>query len=163
MIGPDNLRPTRQPGQATEVGADRRFATGVLVLVVVALGWPWYAWFVEDLLDRRRLAVEAARLEADLAEQAEQARQASEQARRSRLARERERRVAAVRIAGVSDAADAPVVIARLGDASLEEARETLCIQAADWLRRPTSGIRLRIQRHNGNRPATDAGELRCP
>lgn len=163
MTEPDNYRPPRQRGTAADAAADRRFGTGVLVLVVLALAWPWYAWFVEDLLDRRRLALDAAQLDAALAEQAEQARQASEQARRSRLARERERRVAAVRIAGVSDAADAPVVIARLGDASLEEARETLCIQAADWLRRPTSGIRLRIQRHNGNRPATDAGELRCP
>ncbi|MBX3726253.1 MAG: hypothetical protein KF823_10070 [Xanthomonadales bacterium] len=163
MTEPDNYRPPRQNGKTPDTAADRRFGTGVLVLVVLALAWPWYAWFVEDLLDRRRLALEAAQMEAALAEQAEQARQASQQARQGRLARERERRVAAVQLAGVSDAADAPVVIARLGEASLEEAGETLCRQAGEWLRRPTSGIRLRVQRHNGSRPATDVGELRCP
>lgn len=163
MNGSDNYRPPRQRGAAADAASDRRFGTGVLVLLVLVLAWPWYAWFVEDLLDRRRLALEAALLDAALAEQAEQARQASEQARRSRLARERERRIAAVQVAGVSDAPDAPVVIARLGEASLDEAREALCRQAADWLRRPTSGSRLRIQRHNGGRPATDAGTLDCP
>lgn len=163
MTEPDNYRPPRQNGRTADTAADRRFGTGVLVLVVLALAWPWYAWFVGDLLDRRRLALEAAQLEAALAAQAEQARQASELARQGRLARERERRVAAVRVAGVSDAADSPVVIARLGEASLEEARETLCRQAGEWLRRSASGTRLRIQRHNGSRPATDGGELRCP
>lgn len=163
MTEPDNYRPPRQNGRTADTAADRRFGTGVLVLVVLALAWPWYAWFVGDLLDRRRLALEAAQLEAALAAQAEQARQASELARQGRLARERERRMAAVRVAGVSDAAGAPVVIARLGEASLEEARETLCRQAGEWLRRPTAGIRLRIQRHNGSLPATDVGELSCP
>jgi hypothetical protein len=163
MTGPDNYRPPRQNGRTADSAADRRFGTGVLVLVVLALAWPWYAWFVGDLLDRRRLALDAAGLEAELADVAERTRQASEQARRSRLARERERRVAAVQVAGVSDAPGAPVVIARLGEASLGEARETLCRQAADWLRRPVSGSRLTIQRHNGDRPATDAGILDCP
>ncbi|MDZ3822322.1 MAG: hypothetical protein U0S76_01835 [Pseudoxanthomonas sp.] len=163
MTGPDNYRPPRQRGKAADSAADRRFGAGVLVLVVLALAWPWYAWFVEDLLDRRRLALEAAQLDAALAEQAEQARQATVQAHRNRLARERERRVASVQVAGVSDAAEAPVVIARLGEASLEEARETLCRQAAEWLGRPISGSRLRVQRHNGDRPASDAGTLDCP
>jgi hypothetical protein len=165
MIEPDPHRPSasyRWPA-SPEAGAERRFGTALLVLVVVALAWPWYAWFVQDYLDRRMMAAAAAQLDAQLGEQSRQLQRAQSQARRSRLAEARARRIAAVQVAGVSDTGVEPVVIVRLAESSPEEARAAICRQAEHWLRRPTAGTRLRIQRHNGEQPAIDAGILQCP
>jgi hypothetical protein len=165
MIEPDPHRPGsgyRWPA-LPDAGAERRFGTAVVVFVAVALAWPWYAWFVQDYLDRRMMTAAAAQLDAQLGEQTRQMQRAQSQARRSRLAEERARRIAAIQVAGVSDNGAEPVVIVRLGESNPEEARAAICGQAEHWLRRPTAGTRLRIQRHNGDQPAIDAGTLQCP
>jgi hypothetical protein len=165
MIEPDPHRPGPGPRwpSAPDAGAERRLGTALLVFVAVALAWPWYAWFVHDYLDRRMMAAAAAQLDAQLGEQTRQMQRAQSQARRSRLAEERARRIAAIQVAGVSDNGAEPVVIVRLGESSPEEARAAICGQAEHWLRRPIAGTRLRIQRHNGDQPASDAGALQCP
>jgi hypothetical protein len=165
MIEPEPQRPAagyRWPA-APEAGAERRLGTALLVFVVVALAWPWYAWFVQDYLDRRMMAAAAAQIDAELAGQARQLQRAQSQAQRARAAQSRAQRIAAVQVAGVGDTGAEPVVVVRLGESNPEEARAVICRQAADWLRRPTAGTRLRIQRHNGDQPAIDAGTLQCP
>lgn len=148
---------------APDAGAERRMGTALLVFVVVALAWPWYAWFVQDYLDRRVMAAASSQFAAELGEQTRQMQRAQAHARRSRQAEARARRLGAVQVAGVSDDGAEPVVIVRLGESNPDEARAAICRQTADWLRRPTAGTRLRIQRHNGDQPAIDAGTLRCP
>ncbi len=147
----------------SDAGAERRMSTALLVFVVVAAVWPWYAWFVQDYLDRRMMAAAAAQLEAELGEQSRQLQRAQSRAQRARRAQARAQRIAVVKVAGVSDNGAEPVVIVRLGESSPDEARTTICRQAEDWLRRPTAGTRLRVQRHNGDQPAIDAGTLQCP
>lgn len=145
-----------------EQGADRRFVTGLLVFLAVALAYPWYAFFVESWLTERMLAKAALDAQQMMVEQGRQVQAAQRESARERRAESRAQRIAAVQVAGVSDNGGEPVVIVRLGSASLDESRARICAQAADWLRRPVAGTRLRIQRHNGDRPATDAGTLSC-
>jgi len=54
------------------------------------------------------------------------------------------------------------MVIVKLGQASLVEARASICRQAAASFKQPLAGERLRVQRHRGAQPAVDVGSITC-
>jgi ribosomal protein S12 methylthiotransferase accessory factor YcaO len=72
-------------------------------------------------------------------------------------------RVAGVRVMGVSSGGDLPTVLVSLSNSNAYEAERTICQQAGAWLNKNVSGTTLRLQRHRGNQPAADAGEITCP
>lgn len=67
-----------------------------------------------------------------------------------------------VQVVGASGGSGGAVVIVRMGEASLDEAAPEICRQAGAWLRTSVQGQRLRVQRHRGNAPALEVGQVGC-
>lgn len=142
--------------------AQTRFVTGVVVLVLIALAYPWYSYRVTTWLAARDL-------QAATAEMTRQANAASErmnqqiQAQRTRQqVADTRRRIAAVRMMGATPSRNGPVVIVRMEQASLAEAEAEICRQAARWLGGPVDGKVLRVQRYRDRAPALDIGGIAC-
>jgi predicted phosphoribosyltransferase len=159
----DNVRFDRRPRGAhpAEDPAASRFAIGLTVFLVVALVFPWYAYWVCT----RLLAADA---EAALQQLAGESAAASAQWRAQASAanaRQRERqqrdRIARVTVRGISEGSGATVVIVDLGEASLAEATESICRQVRR-LRREGTYDALRVQRFRGAAPALTVGTIRC-
>ena len=148
---------------------DHRFALGVGILLVVALVYPWYSSWVDYYLLTRGLeeATEQLKIESDrqgaaVSAQLERSRQAAQASQAQYAEQSQQDRVAGVRVMGVSTGGGMPLVLVNLGSSNLHEADAEICRQAAAWLRRDLSGVVLRIQRHQGARPAIDTGQLAC-
>jgi len=63
---------------------------------------------------------------------------------------------------GISDAGGVPTVMVELQGLTAAQAAARICLQARGWLRRPLDGEVLRIRAARGERPAAEAGSIRC-
>ena len=151
-------------------GNDPRFVIGLVVFVSIALLFPWYAYEVVSYSLERDATKALNEFGAVLDEsnkESERQRAASVkyQQRQSNAAAEQQlrQRVAGVRVMGVSSGGDLPTVLVSLGNSNTYEAERAICQQAGAWLNKNVSGTTLRLQRHRGNQPAADAGEITCP
>lgn len=155
-------------------GNDRRFAIGLGIFIFVAFVFPWYAYaVVSHLLARdttkalNEFGIERQKQidEANTESQRQHAASAEYQQRQRSATSELQlrQRVAGVRVMGVSSGGDLPTILVSLGNSNTYEAERTICNQAGAWLNKNVSGTTLRLQRHRGNQPATDAGEITCP
>ena len=134
---------------------------GIVVLIVLAVTYPWYSYKVTAYLFGEDIKAATAGLEQQAARASRELQAAQQRAQREAALAAQRRRVAQVKVAGVADMPQ-PVVIASMVTASLNESRDTLCRQASQWLKRPLAGTTIRVQRFLGERPAQDIGRLRC-
>jgi len=152
---------SRLPGQH-EDDFDSRFATAIVIFLLVALAHPWYAYWVQTRLmarDLERAASELARPVRAAAGEAEKLPQIRTASHRADL---QQQRVNRVRIVGATLGSGSPMVIVELGGAGLAESSPTICRQAAEWLGRPLDGMSLRVQRGQAGRSAIRVGTIRC-
>lgn len=134
---------------------------GLTGMLLIALLFPVYDHYLRREL-RARDAAESLRRVAQEANKELQKLEAANQEQAQRLAaRQRRERIRAVRVTGVIDGEEA-VAIVVLGNASTDEAADTICTQAERQLRRSLSGQLLKVQRARGNQPAEDAGWVEC-
>ncbi|HQZ32214.1 MAG TPA: hypothetical protein PLG89_10175 [Arenimonas sp.] len=91
-----------------------------------------------------------------------QAQQDSRVAAVASAARSVAQRQQGVVVAGTTMVGSNRMVIVKLGQASLGEARASICRQAAASFKQPLAGERLRVQRHRGAQPAVDVGSITC-
>ncbi len=172
MINPDDKQDPnidwqdlsfRRRSRISQTATDHRFSIGLGVFVLVALLFPWYAYEVVSYsLERdttralNEFGIETQKQTDELNKKAQRQSDAyAEQLKRQRIA--------GVRVMGVSAGGDLPTVLVSLGTSNTSEADIAICQQAAAWLGRNVAGSTLRIQKHRGNQPAQDAGEITCP
>ena len=155
-------RPVSRRHAAAGDEAGSRFVIGLVVFIAVALVYPWYSYWVHSTLMARDMQRAAQAIGTEVERGVQQMQAATAQQRQRTAAQARQARVAAVDVVGATAASGGPVVVVRMGDASLDEAGETICAQAGRWLRTPVAGRTLRVQRHRGNAPALDVGRVRC-
>lgn len=147
---------------APEDNANARFVISLLVFLAVAAVYPAYSYWVQSRLVAAELDAAAKQLKTQAAaESARMQRQVQAMDARNRAVAQRQR-VAGVRVVGASLNDGAPVVIVQLGGASLSEAKQTICLQAASRLGRPMRGMSLRVLRDEGRGPAVTSGTLHC-
>lgn len=146
---------------AAEDWASTRFVIGIVVFLAVALAYPWYSYWVQSRLLVKELeqGIEEATHQADA--EVRRVKSAMEGRTAARTRQAAAQRIAAVRVAGVSHNRGMPVVVVKLGDASLAESKEVICLQAEEWLSEELSGKNIRVQKHRGN-VAVDVGTVRC-
>ena len=161
-----NLRFRRRrsgPPLGTPVdNAESRFWIGVGLFLLVALLYPWYSYWVNARLLTLDLKAAGQEFERQLKASAEQARQQAAATDVRRQSISRQQRIAAVRVVGAVPSSTGPIVIVRLGQASLSEATPTICRQAEGMLGMSLGGERLRVQRHRGGQATEPAGAVRC-
>jgi len=161
-----NLRFTprrpRYAESAPEDNAQARFVVGLAVFVVVALLYPWYAYWVQTHLLARDVQQATRAIDSQLRHElrgvGEQARKAAVQSPQAAS----RRRVRGVRVMGAMATKGVPVVIVDMGDASLSEGTAGICSQAPSWLGRPVSGMTLRVQAWRGRAPSESIGSVVC-
>lgn len=153
----------RRPNPESWARSDSKhyFQLGLIVFVAVAIVYPWYSYKVHTYMLGRDMQAAAEAMEQEATKALEQANAEAARQRAASAAADLQRRVSQVRIKGISGQSP-PVVLVDLGRATLEEAEDVVCRQAAAWLRAPTSGRVLRVQRFRGSQPALEAGELVC-
>lgn len=138
------------------------FWIGVVIFLLVALVYPFYSYQVQTRLAARDVAVALNQFNDQMGELANDARRQSEAASRASAAQVLAGRLRGVKVAGTTMVGGNRIVIVDLGQASLAEATDIICRQAAARYREPLSGQRLRVQRHRGRQPAVDAGTIVC-
>ena len=147
---------------AADSGAWARLWVGLGAFALIALAYPLYEYRVQAALLERDLQQATAQIQG----QAQAAGDAlNRELLRQRAATERmtrDQRMAAVRVMGVSDSGGVPNVMVVLQGLSATEAAGPICTQAQRWLQRRVSGQTLRVQAARGDRPAQDAGTIRC-
>lgn len=139
--------------------ARARFVYGAILFVAVALAYPWYSYWVQSRLlaaDVNRALTEA---EKEVRAAVSQVEPALDYAGPAAMAPVRPHRP---RILGVSEGAATSVIVADLDGESLDAAEPKLCVQAAGWIRRPTAGMRFRVQSFRRSEPALTVGSIRC-
>ncbi len=141
--------------------ANLRFAIGVAVFLGTALAYPWYAGRVDDHLAAQRSAAAEALQTQSQADQRLAAPADYEDVNRSAALREQTRRQASVQVKGTSGSSP-PMALVDLGEATLAEARGTICRQAEMSLGASLAGSALRVQRYRDSQPALDIGQVRC-
>ena len=152
---------SQMPGLHEDV-ASRRFATAIVVFVLVALAYPWYAYWVQSRLVARDLA-RAANAPGRQVQAAAGETQAMAQARSaSGRSEKQQQRVNRLRIVGATLGNGSPMVIVEMGGAGLAESSPEICRQAAEWLGRPLDGVALRVQRGQAGRGAIRVGTIQC-
>lgn len=156
------LRPRSQPPGQHEDDASRRFATAIVVFVLVALAYPWYGYWVQSRLAARDLARAADALGRQVQTAAVET-QATAQARAtSGRAEMQQQRVNRLRIVGATLGNGSPMVIVEMGGAGLAGSAPEICRQAAEWLGRPLDGVALRVQRGQAGRGTIRVGTIHC-
>ncbi len=148
----------RQASEDTDRGAWSRLWIGLGAALVMLLAYPFYEYTVHAKLAERDLREATRQMQAQI--QAAGDAMARDTAERQQLTIEQ--RLAAVRVKGVSDAAGGPVVMVELQGLTAAQAAVPICAQAAGWLKRSVGGEVLRVQAARGQRPAQDAGTIRC-
>lgn len=149
------------PTRFQSAGPDR-FWLAVAIFLVVAMLYPFYSYAVHSYLLAREVRAATAQASQELERFGANLRREAAESRRvaaTEALRERQRGVS---VAGTTVIGGRRIVIVNLGEASLAEARATICGQAERYFREPLAGERLHIQRHRGNRPAVDAGSIVC-
>lgn len=144
-------------------GNDPRFVIGLVVFVSVALLFPWYAYEVVSYSIERDATRALNDFGIETQKQVEAENKEAERRHSAALDFQQRQRVAGVRVMGVSSGGDLPTVLVSLGNLNTYEAERTICQQAGTWPNKNVSGTTLRLQRHRGNQPAADAGEITCP
>ncbi|MCX7032419.1 MAG: hypothetical protein NT046_00380 [Arenimonas sp.] len=154
----------RSPGRSTprREEAPDRFWLGVAIFIGVALVHPFYAYQVQSRLAERELSDALTEAGAELGAYALQAQRQSREAVAQSAARAVSQRQSAVTVAGTTVVGETRIVIVHLGQATLREAKASICRQAAYQFKEPLAGERLRVQRHRGSLPAVDAGTIIC-
>jgi len=146
----------------SDAGAWPRLWIALGGLLLLALAYPVYEYEVQASLAKRDLLQATRQLQAEV--QRSEATMANEINRRQTQARQLtyEQRLAAVRVMGISDAGGVPTVMVELQGLTAAQAAARICLQARGWLRRPLDGEVLRIRAARGERPAAEAGSIRC-
>lgn len=135
---------------------------GAAVLLAIALGYPAYSYQVQKRLAQRDVAAAVTAVAGQVdAMSKELQRQTNEASRRS-AAQALAQRQSGVVVSGTTIVGGTRVAIVQMGQASLAEAKEPICRQAAARFRQPLAGERLRVQRHRGSQPAVDEGTIVC-
>ena len=155
-------RRSRYAVGAPEDNANNRFVIGLVVFVMVALAYPWYAYWVQTHLLARDLDKAAETLGAQLRDETQVATDRVQRDQQRRQAAVDRQRVGGVQVMGAMTTQGDPVVIVRMGDAGLSESKATICYQASRWLKRSTSGMTLHVQSHRGRLPAATIGSIDC-
>lgn len=156
------FRHARNAEPTAEDNASARFAIGLAVFIGVALVYPWYSYWVQSRLLGRELQESARQLEDQTRDELREFNAQMQQSAQRREAAARRHRIDAVQLVGASMSGATPVVVVKLGTASVVESSPVICRQAASWLGRSTTGMRLRVQAHRGNAPAVDVGVISC-
>ena len=162
----DNIRfgsrSTRPAAESAEDRAQSRFVVGIAIFLAVAFAYPWYSYWVNLRITTYGLEVAVEHLGRETERAENEARRHRAATTQAQAAADNHRRVAAVRVVGATRTRTGPVVIVRLGDATISEARNRICMQAEGLLRESLDGEEVRVQKHRGNAPALDAGRMRC-
>ena len=145
-----------------EDNADARFWIALLVLLTVALAYPWYSYWVNARLLSRDLQSAGEEISRQIEAGNTKWRQQSMAEAERREESDRQRRLASVRVMGTIPSRSGMIAIVRLDRVELLEASATICRQAGSMLGSDLTGQLLRIQRHRGNQPALDVGSIRC-
>ncbi len=160
----EELQFRRRGAVARDAGGDAwaRLWVGLGALLALALVYPVYEYNVHAALIERDLRVAAKQLDVETraavdAIEHESQRQLAETRRLSHA-----ERLAAVRVMGVSDSGGAPVVMVELRGLTAAQAAVPICAQARQWLKRSLEGEPIRVQAARGDRPAQNAGRIRC-
>jgi len=153
----------RQRSRITERATDHRFAIGLGVFILVALLFPWYAYEVVSYSLERDTIKALNQFGIETQRQIDEVNKENQKRRVATAEHLLRQRIARVRVMGVSSGGDIPTVLVSLGNSNIYEADIVICKQAALWLGRNIDGSTLRIQKHRGNQPAQDAGEITCP
>lgn len=168
-----NVRFRRDRHRRSPVGevdpAQTRFVTGLAVFIAVALIYPWYSYQIQSHLVSRELDVPVEQLVTEMeaayeevtTEIARREQAASEQSQ-SRRQNPTHQRAVGIRVMGVTDGRNGPVVVVDLGRASIGQAAAQICSQTERSLGRRLDGEPIRLQRYRGSQPALDAGQIRC-
>jgi hypothetical protein len=138
------------------------FWTGVAIFVGVALIHPFYSYQVQTRLAARDINAVVGEFSNQMNQMGEKAQRQVQESARESAAAALQRRQQGVRLMGTTSVGGNRVVIVDLGQATLGEAKATLCRQAAASFREPLAGERLRVQRHRGRQPAVDVGRITC-
>lgn len=155
------LEGRRRPREvAAEDWSRRRLA---VIVIVIALLFPFYTHVVQRELVRRELAEAARAADAALREAQQAAAASARQAAALREAQDRRAMIAAVRVVGVIEGNPPVVVVENLPPEGAADVAGAICAQAAASLGRRVDGMKLRVSRDHGNRPGTDAGLVICP
>lgn len=139
-----------------------RFWVGVGIFLLVAMAYPFYSYAVHSYLVAREFREAAARADAEMERFNANLRREAAESQRVAAAEALRTRQRGVSVAGTSIIGGKRVVIVNLGQASLAEAKATVCAQAERYFREPLAGEELHIQRHRGKQPAIDAGTIIC-
>jgi|SRR5690606_4412898 len=162
----DNLRfrphRDRRAQGSPDGNANSRFVIGLVVVVMLVLSYPWYAYWVQTRLMARDLASIGERFEAEMRSQSRAVAEQAELAAKRRQGIADRRRVAAVRVVGAMATGGRTVVIVEMGNADFRESRATICRQASRWLKRSTAGMTLHVQSQRGRSPAKSVGAVEC-
>ncbi len=156
----DNVRFARRHKQHVDARSSR-FATAVIVFLLVALVYPWYSYWVSAFLLKREMqiaAIEFDRAANMVIAESNHALAVSLDAARADALRSR---VASVQVMGVV-AGNPSTAIVQFGASNVDEAQYEICRQALAWLGKPMPGKVLRVQRHRGNQPALDVRTIAC-
>lgn len=141
-----------------------------VLMVVIALLFPFYSYFVQREL--MELEMEAAARELETAAAAERQRLAQQQAQAAgqraanqqrAAAEDLQRRIAAVRVKGAMEGRPPTVLAVDIPPEGAAVADAVICRQAAAYLRRPLRGETLKVLRDRGGKPASEAGLVVCP
>ena len=153
----------RRRSRISESATDHRFTIGLVVFILVALLFPWYAYEVVSYSLERDATKALNQFGIETQSQIDKANKESQKLRAATAEYQLRQRIAGVRVMGVSTGGNLPAVLVSLGTSNTYEANIAICQQAAAWLGRNVAGSTLRIQKHRGNQPAQDAGEITCP
>lgn len=148
----------RQASEDTDRGAWSRLWVGLGAGLLMLAIYPFYEYTVHAKLAERDLRAATRQIQAQI--QAGGDAMVREAAERQQLTFEQ--RLAVVRVKGVSDGAGGPVVMVELQGLTAAQAAGPICAQASGWLKRSVGGDALRVQAARGQRPAQDAGTIRC-
>ena len=163
---PGEMLASPGPSSASRPGASRHFWVGVVIFVVVAAAYPFYAHHVNARLAARDAAAFAPPVEPSAnpppvkmtaAEERQAAIEASKAAAPVSVALP-----AGVTVVGTTLVGRKRTVIADLAGMSLDEAKGALCKQAAAQFRQSMSGENLTVQRYRDNDTPEDLGAVVC-
>lgn len=156
------FRPARMRGAVGWGGAEGRFVTGLVVFVLTALLYPWYAYKVQAWLLARELEAAAEVMEREArADQARLRRQAAALGN-AQAADAPYAAPASIRIMGAMELRNGPMAIVDLAGRPLDEVTPIICLRVQETLGTPTVGREIRVQRWRRDAPAVSMGVVRC-
>ncbi len=154
------FRPRRLRGGVDWGDAESRFVTGLVVFLLTALLYPWYAYRVQAWLLERDLAAATQALAQASAAQMQASRQrAAVATRRAQVASVP---AVSIRIMGAMELRNGPMAIVDLAGRPLDGAAPVICLRVQETLGTPMVGRALRVQRWRPDAPAVSMGSSQC-